>query len=310
MTVAARPPYQPSLWTRAVNQPYLLLSLTSLFWAGNGVIGRFAAGHVPPATLSLLRWSIAFLIVLPFAWRHLGRDWPAIRERLGVMLLLAVIGVTVFNTLQYTALEYTQALNVLLLQSAGPLFVAAWSLLLLGVRLSWAQAGGMAVSLVGVLVILLHGDLSALASLRLNKGDLIFLVALAIFGIYPVLILKRPAIHGLSFLAFTFGCGSLMIVPLAAWELAARPLPALSGANLVTVAYVAVFPSVLAYLCYNRGVEIIGANRAAPFFHLIPVLGAAMAILLLGERLELSHLIGFVMVLAGVFVAARQPSAA
>ena len=310
MTIAARPPYRPSLWARLNDQPYLLLALTSLFWAGNGVIGRAVAGDIPPVTLSLLRWGSAALILLPFAWRHLVRDWPVIRANLGILLLLSLIGVSVFNTLQYTALQYTQALNVLLLQSAGPLFVAIWSLLLLGVRLSWAQAGGMVTSLIGVLVILLHGDLSTLASLSLNKGDVIFLVALAIFGIYPVLVLKRPAIHSLSFLAFTFGCGSLMIVPLVAWELSVRPWPALSTANVVTVAYIAVFASILSYLFYNRGVQIIGANRAAPFFHLIPAFGAAMAIAFLGERLELFHLIGFTLVLVGVFVAARRTSAA
>ncbi len=309
MTVAARTPDRLTPWTRLINQPYLLLGMTSLFWAANGVVGRFAAGQIPPVTLSFLRWGIAFLIVLPFAWPHLVRDWPAIRGRFGIMLLVSLVGIGAFNTLQYTALEYTQALNVLLLQSAGPLFVAVWSLLLLGIRLSWAQAGGMVVSLIGVLVILLHGDLSTLASLTLNRGDVIFLVALAIFGLYSVLILKRPAIHDLSFLGFTFGCGAAMIAPLAAWELTQRPPPQPTVSNLLVVGYVALFPSALAYMCYNRGVRIIGANRAAPFFHLIPVIGAAMAILLLGEHLAPFHVIGFVLVLVGVGIAARQAAA-
>ena len=110
------------------NQPYLLLSLTALFWAGNAIVGRIAAGHIAPVTLSFLRWSGAFLIILPFAWSHLVRDWPLIRARLGIMILLSVTGIGGFNTLQYWALEHTQALNTLLLQSAGPLFVAVWSL--------------------------------------------------------------------------------------------------------------------------------------------------------------------------------------
>src|SRR3954471_9419578 len=103
------------------HQPYLLLSLTALFWAGNAIVGRIAAGHIAPVTLSFLRWSGAFLIILPFAWRHLVRDWPLIRKRLGMMILLSVTGIGAFNTLQYWALEHTQALNTLLLQSAGPL---------------------------------------------------------------------------------------------------------------------------------------------------------------------------------------------
>src|SRR3954452_6305483 len=237
------------------NQPYLLLSLTALFWAGNAVVGRFAAGHIPPVTLSFLRWSGAFLIVLPFAWGHLIRDWPLIRARLGLMGLLSVTGIGAFNTMQYWALEHTQALNTLLLQSAGPLFVAVWSLIVLGIRLTLAQAGGVALSLMGVLVILLHEDLTTLATIQFNRGDVIFLVALAIFGLYSVLSLKRPAIHGLSFVGFTFGCGAACLVPLWIWELSTRPIMALDTANALTLIYVAVFPSTLAYLCFNRGVQ-------------------------------------------------------
>src|SRR3954470_4067539 len=156
------------------NQPYLLLCITALCWAGNAIVGRLAAGHIPPVTLSFLRWSLAFLVILPFAWKHLARDRPAIRRHLGIMIFLSVIGIGAFNTLQYWALEHTQALNTLLLQSAGPLVVAVWSLILLGVRLTPAQAFGVLLSLIGVLVILLHGDVTALSKIDFNEGDLIF----------------------------------------------------------------------------------------------------------------------------------------
>jgi drug/metabolite transporter (DMT)-like permease len=298
----------PGSWL--ANQPYLLLSITALCWAGNAIVGRLAAGHIPPVTLSFLRWSLAFLIILPFAWKHLKRDWAAIHARLGTMIVLSVTGIGAFNTLQYWALEYTQALNTLLLQSAGPLFVAMWSLILLGIRLTPAQASGIALSLTGVLVILLHGDLTTLSNIELNRGDLIFTVALAIFGLYSVLSLKRPKIHGLSFVGFTFGCGAACLIPLLIWELLSRPLMQLDAMNLLTLFYVAVFPSTLAYLCFNRGVQLIGANRAAPFFHVVPVFGSAMAIVFLGERPQLFHIIGFALVLTGVFVASRKPASA
>jgi drug/metabolite transporter (DMT)-like permease len=297
-------PASPGHWI--ANQPYLLLSITTLCWAGNAIVGRLAAGHIPPVTLSFLRWSLAFLIVLPFAWNHLVRDWPAIRAKLGIMILVSVTGISAFNTLQYWALEHTTALNTLLLQSSGPLIVAVWSLILLSVRLTLAQAIGIVVSLIGVLVILLHGDLSALSSIQFNEGDLIFLAAMVIFGLYSVLTLKRPAIHGLSFVAFTFGCGAACLIPLLIWELLTRPLMALDARNLASLFYVAVFPSTLAYLCFNRGVLLIGANRAAPFFHVVPVFGALMAIVFLGERPQLFHIIGFALVLTGVFVASRK----
>src|SRR5215218_97322 len=152
---AAEPnaPASPATWI--ANQPYLLLSITALCWAGNAIVGRLAAGHIAPLTLSFLRWSIAFLIILPFAWKHLVRDWGAIRSHLGMMIFLSVTGIGAFNTMQYWALEHTQALNTLLLQSAGPLFVAVWSLILIGVRLTLAQAGGILLSLAGVVIILM-----------------------------------------------------------------------------------------------------------------------------------------------------------
>lgn len=292
------------------NQPYLLLSITALCWAGNAIVGRIAAGHIPPVTLSFLRWSLAFLTILPFAWKHLVRDWDAIRGRLGTMVILSVTGISAFNTLQYWALEHTQALNTLLLQSAAPLFVAIWSLLLLGIRLTLAQAGGLAVSLTGVLVILLQGDLTTLKNIEFNIGDIIFIIALVIFGLYSTLSFKRPQIHGLSFVGFTFGCGAAALVPLLIWELMTRPLMQFDTANLLTLFYVAVFPSTLAYLCFNRGVHLIGANRAAAFFHVVPMFGAAMAIVFLGEHPRLFHVIGFALVLSGVFLASRKPAAA
>jgi drug/metabolite transporter (DMT)-like permease len=289
------------------NQPYLLLSITALCWAGNAIVGRMAAGHIAPVTLSFLRWSFAFLIILPFAWRHLVRDWDAIRGRLGVMIVLSITGIGAFNTLQYWALEHTQALNTLLLQSAAPLVVAVWSLALFGVRLTLAQAAGVLLSMAGVLIILMHGDLTKLSNIEFNLGDLIFIVALVIFGLYSVLSLKRPNIHALSFVAFTFGAGAACLIPLFIWELFARPLMQIDTANLLTLAYVALFPSTIAYLCFNRGVQLIGANRAAPFFHVVPVFGTVMSIIFLGEHPQAFHFIGFALVLTGVFVASRKP---
>src|ERR1700746_1325171 len=220
----------PGRWL--ANQPYLLLSIAALCWAGNAIVGRLAAGHIPPVTLSFLRWSLAFLVILPFAWKHLKRDLPLIRGRLGVMVLVSTTGIGVFNTLQYWALEHTTALNTLLLQSAGPLIVAVWSFILLGVRWRWPQAIGVLLSLSGVLVILSQGDLTALSAIRFNKGDLIFLVAMITFGLYSVLTLKRPAIHSLSLVGFTFGCGAVVLIPLLLCELNARPAMVIDTQNV------------------------------------------------------------------------------
>lgn len=292
------------------HQPYLLLSLTSLFWAGNIVLARYVAGHVPPMTLSCVRWIGAFLMLLPFAKPHLKRDWPALRARLPLLVALSATGFAVNNALTYWALQYTQALNALLIQSSGPLFVALWSLMLFGVRLTWAQLGGIAISLLGVLTIILRGDFGALAGIRFNKGDLMFAAGLFVFGLYSALMTRRPKTHQLSLISFTTGCGALLLLPFSVFEYSSGSRLQFDALTIATLVYVVIFPSTLAYLFFNRGIALIGPNRAAPFLHLVPVFGSAMAILLLGEQLQLFHLTGYALVLAGVVIASRQTSAA
>jgi drug/metabolite transporter (DMT)-like permease len=291
-------------------QPYLLLSLTALFWAGNIVLARYVAGHVPPMTLSCVRWIGAFFMLLPFAWPHLARDWPALRARLPLIAVLSATGFAINNALSYWALQYTEALNALLIQSSGPLFVALWSLALFGVRLTWAQLTGIAISLAGVLIIILRGDIAALASIQFNKGDVMFAGALLAFGLYSALMPRRPVTHQLSLIICTTGGGALLLLPFSIWEFANGLTLKPDVTTLVTLAYVVIFPSTLAYLFFNRGIALIGPNRAAPFFHLVPVFGSAMAIVLLGEQPRLFHLFGYLLVLAGVVIAARQASAA
>lgn len=292
-----------------MNRPYLLLSLSSLFWAGNIVLGRFIAADFPPMALSFLRWAFACLIVLPFAWPHMRAEWPVLRKHLPILTLLTLTGLAGYNAIAYLGLRYTEALNALLIQSSGPLIVALWSFVLLGIRLTWPQTIGIGISLLGVLTILSRGDPVALTSIHLNKGDLIFTTALIIFGLYSVLAVKRPAIHPLTFMGFTSGYATVLLIPAVIAEAASGHTPSLSVNNALTLGYVAIFPSILAYLFFNRGVELIGANRAAPFFHLIPVFGSVLAIAFLGERPQLFHVAGYALVLTGVVIAARRTSA-
>ncbi len=288
-----------------LDQPYLLLSLTSLFWAGNTVLGRFVAGHIPPVTFACVRWAGAFLILLPFALLHLLRDWPTIRRHARLLTVLALTGISTYNTMAYYGLQYTTAINGLLLQSIGPLFVALWTFALFGDRLSPRQAGGICISLAGVLVIIAHGSLAVLVGIAFNGGDLWFLVALLVYGFYTAWLRKRPAMHPLSLLAVLIGVGALLLIPAAGWELASGKIFVLDAVTFASFAYVCVFPSLLGYLFLNRGIELIGANRAAPFMHLVPVFGSVLAIALLGERFELHHAIGYALVFAGITIATR-----
>lgn len=291
------------------NRPYLLLSLTSLFWAGNIVIGRFVAGKIPPATLAWVRWTGCFLVLIAFAAPHLRRDWPVIRANLGKLALLSLTGVAIYNTMAYWGLQYTQAINGLLIQSTGPLLIALWTLVLFRDVITPAQFAGVMTSLAGVAVILTRGEFEALQSVRFNIGDLAMFGAMVIYALYSALLRLKPPMHWLSFLAFTTGLGAVMMTPIFLAEAATGRMATFDGTTVLTMIYVVIFPSTLAYLFFIRGVELIGANRAGPFFHLMPLFGAVMAILFLGERPQPFHAVGFALVLAGVAVAARKGSA-
>jgi drug/metabolite transporter (DMT)-like permease len=288
------------------DQPYLLLSLTSLFWSGNVVLGRFIAGHVPPITLSVIRWGGALALLLPFAARHLARDWPAIRKHAGILALLALTGFSAYNTMAYYGLQYTTAINGLLLQSVAPLFVGVWSFVLFRDRLTLRQAGGICLSLSGVLVIICRGSLDVLLAIDFNRGDVWFVIALLIYAFYTAMLRRRPAIHPLSFLAVGIGGGAVFLLPAMVLELAGGHTFVLDAESAASFAYICIFPSLLGYLFLNRGIELVGANRAAPFMHLVPVFGSVLAIVLLGERFELFHAIGYALVFAGITIATRK----
>ena len=289
-----------------LDQPYLLLSMTSLFWAINTVMGRLSAGHIPPMTLACVRWGGAFVVLLPFAALPLARDWPTIRKHIGTLAVLALTGFSAYNAITYYALQYTTAINGLLMQSGAPLFVALWSFLLLGERLTWRQAGGICVSLIGVLTIISQGSLAVLLGFGFNYGDPWFLLALLIYGYYMAAFRNRPPLHPVSFLAVGVGLGTLFLLPGMLWEFAQGKSFALDARNMATLGFLWVFPSTIGYLFLNRGVELIGANRAAPFIHLVPVFGSVIAVAFLGDHFELYHAIGYALVFAGITVAARK----
>jgi drug/metabolite transporter (DMT)-like permease len=239
-------------------------------------------------------------------WGHVRRDWPAIRASVPMIFVFAITGSAGYNVIAYLALHYTQAINSLLLQSVAPLFVALWSFALFRDRLTLVQAAGIATSLTGALVIVCHGDIGVLAHFAFNVGDIMILVALIFYALYTALLRVRPAMHPLSFLAATIGASAILMIPPVAYELATGHVAVLEPSTLAAFAYVGIFPSVLGYFCLNRGIELIGANRAAPFIHLMPVFGSILAIIFLGERPQPFHAIGYVLVIAGVAVAARK----
>lgn len=293
---------------KAFDNAYLLLSLSALFWAGNHVLGRAAAGHIPPVTLAFLRWSLATLFVLPFAMPHLRRDWPVVREK---WLLLAFLGVTgggAFNTLQYIGLNYTTALNGLVLNSTAPVLIAIACVVLFEDKLSVRQMIGIVISMAGVLVVVSRGDLGVLTTLGLNRGDLLILLAMFITAIYTAYLRLRPDIHWITFLFWVFLASSLFNLPFVLIEaIGAGKVIQPTLFTVLSVGYVSIFPSILSYFFFARGVDLIGGVRAGIFIHLVPFFGALMAIWLLKEPLALFHIVGFVLILGGVALTSRKP---
>lgn len=283
----------------------LFLTFTMLFWAGNFTIGRWAAGTIPPVTLAALRWTGAAMLILLVARRHLARDWATIRANLPVLLLLGMTGGGLFNTVQYIALTHTTAIGAGIINSTSPVMIAIMSYVVNGERATRGQLAGIAVSLAGVLVVLSKGDLETLTRLAFNAGDLIMLGAMAVWALYTALLRKRPPIHMISFAAVTFVVAALFNLPLAAIELASGAHIDVGGKALLAIGYIAIFPSFLAYLLYNRGVEIVGPTRAGAFMHLVPLFTAILAILFLGEQLAAYHALALAVILTGVWLAAR-----
>ncbi|MCI0752496.1 DMT family transporter [Teichococcus vastitatis] len=290
---------------RLWGMPVLLLVAASLFWAGNFVIGRAVHGIVPPFFLAFWRWMLALLLLLPFAWPHLRRDAPALFRQWPLMLLLGLLGIAVFSTFVYLGLRSTTAVNGALLQSVIPLAILACSFLVFGEAPRPRQLLGLALSLAGVVCIASHGSLEDLLGLRLRAGDLWIMGAVLAYAIYSACLRLRPRVHPLSFLFCAVAASLLALLPAWLWEAAARPLPPLGAATLLSVGYLAVFPSLLSYLFFNRGVELIGANRAGQFIHLLPVFGSLMAVVFLGEALELFHLAGLALIGGGILLAMR-----
>lgn len=291
---------------RLYNAPWLMMALPPLFWAGNSIVGRALAGTVPPISLAFWRWVVGALLVLPFAWPHLRRDWPLIKQHWRLLIPAAILGVSCFNTMLYIGLNSTTALNAVMLQTTMPVLVTILAAVLLKEPAGPAQIAGLALSFCGSAVLVAAGEPARLLHLALNPGDLWVLAAVAAYALYTILVRRRPGLHPLSFVAVTFVLGAAGLAPFWAWEYAVVGGMPVTLATLAAVAYVATLPSIIAYLCFNRAVQLLGPTRAGLSTHLILVFGAAFAVTLLGERLYAYHGVGVALIIGGVALANRR----
>ncbi|MFN4088364.1 MAG: DMT family transporter [Alphaproteobacteria bacterium] len=293
------------------NAAWLLLSLAALCWAGNYVVGRGSRGEIGPITLAFWRDGIAFLVALPFAWRDIVRHRATLRREWATILVLGTLGVGGYHVCVYLGLARTEALNASVMLSAMPITIALGSWLFLAQRIGRLQGFGMALSLLGVAVVVLRGDPATLATFSFNTGDLWMLAAVPLWAAYTVILQRRPLpLPSFVLLTATLGAGVLAISPLYAWAVWTGEPMATTLPGIAALLYVALFATLIGYWCWNLGVERIGASRAGSFIHLTPIFAAILAILLLGERLETYHLAAGVLVFAGVLLAGRGRKAA
>jgi drug/metabolite transporter (DMT)-like permease len=287
-------------------QAYLLLTVAMLSWAGNAVVGRALAGIVPPFGLSLMRWTVACVALAPLALGEVIAKRAALRRHWRYLLGLGLLGLTICNSLTYLGLQWTTAINAGLLNSAGPMLTLIAAFALHRDRAAPLQVAGLAVSLMGVLVIVLRGNLAGLFHLAINRGDAAILAGVAAWSVYTVLLRRAPReLSPVALLWVLFAIGAATALPLHLAESAlGRPLPD-TGTALAGYLYVGLFPAVIAFFGWNRGVAVLGAARASLFAHLMPLFSAMLAYAFLGEEIAAFHLLGAALIFSGIFLANR-----
>lgn len=279
---------------------YLLLVLAPLSWAGNIVLARGVIDIIPPVSLSFWRWATAFMLLVPFTWKHVWKDQATVLRHWRFLLLLSFLGISCFNTLLYIAVHTTTAINAALIQTIMPAIIMVICLILYHERVGTPRIIGVSLCILGAGIVVLRGSWNTLLSLSLAKGDVLMLTAVFLYALYSALLRKSPKIHPLSLLTYTFGLGALGLVPVYVLEVLREGPFELTAPVGLSILYVAVFPSIVAYFCWNRGVALIGANRTGLFINLIPVFASIMAVAWLGESLQLFHFLGMALLVGGM----------
>jgi len=295
---------------RAFASPYLLLVLAPLLWGGNAVAGKIATLDWQPFTITAVRWGLATVLLLPFAWRSLQRDAAVIRANLALLVGLGALGMALFNLLMYLALNTTSAVNVGIIQAAMPGMIMVANFVVLRQRSAALQLFGLAVSIAGVVLVVTAGRPATLLSGSLVGGDAWMLLACVFYGGYTFALRWKPALQWMSFMWTISVSAFAMTLPFVAWEWSRAPPAAVPLRGWLVVLYVVVFPTLISQIAWARGVELIGSNRAGLFINLVPIFGAVLAVLLLGERFAWYHGFGLLLVLGGITLAERSARAA
>jgi drug/metabolite transporter (DMT)-like permease len=304
-TAASGPRQRPA---NPFAHPYLLLVIAPLMWGGNTIAGKLAVGNIEPVTQTIIRFILAFLLVLPFARPHLRRDWPHIKAGFWWLMLYGTLGFSLFNILMFTAQKYTTSINVSIEQAAIPVLVMAANFTFFKVRARFLQVVGVGLTIWGIILVATYGDPSRILDLSVNFGDVLVVLAAALYAFYSLTLKYRPDIHWLSFLLVTFfgAAVSAILYQLAfggGVEFFLASLPRVTPTGWSIIVYAAIFPSIVSQLCYAMGVGKIGPNRASLFINLVPVFGTIGSIVIIGETPQLFHITAAVFVISGIVLA-------
>ena len=286
-----------------ITRAYIFLLSAALFWGGNNVAGKFAAGHVSPAMLTGLRWVVALALLALISHRELRADWPAIRANWWKLFLWGAVGFAGFNIAIYTAAGLTTIVNMSIEQAAMPILIFLINFLFFRIGVAWLQVAGVLASLLGIAIVATGGDLSRLATLDLNAGDALNLLACLFYAGYTVTLRFRPPLHWKSWMMALGFAAFLTSLPFIAWEAADGRLLLPDMQGWLAILYTGFFPSLLSQTMYLKGNEIIGANRAGLFINMVPVFGTLLAIAFLGEAFHGYQMVAFALVMGGIAAA-------
>ena len=282
------------------------LVLPPLLWASNAIVGRMAAGLIPPITLNFLRWVVALLVLLPFVFRRLQQDWPLVRQYWVLLATTGFLSTTTYNALQYLALTTSSPINIALITAAGPIFTLLVGRAFFRAQISPAATLGAVVSLVGVAWVLMRGELLNATRIAFVPGDVFMLLAIGLWSLYTWLLRGRPAqMSGYSVLTMQMLWGLLFAVPMVLAELVWGGYEAIhwTPKAYAMVVYVALGPALLAYLCYQQAVLRTGSQLPMFFLNLTPVFAGVLAVVLLGEFPEVYHIVGLGLIVFGIVLA-------
>ena len=287
---------------------YILLVLATMFWSGNFIVGKFATlFEIPPLTLNVLRWISVWFILIPFTYKEIYNNLPSIKKNWLVISFMGVITISTFNSVVYFALNYTQVINAVLVLAAIPAATIVLSSLMKIEKTNIFQLFGLLLSIIGIGSIISNGDIQKIIFLNFNNGDLWMLVCVFTWALYSTLLKK----HKFKFSQFTLiqlmvSVGILFLIPQFFYEKVIGLEVNLNKAFFLILFYVVVFPAIAAYYCWQKGVEIIGPNRASMFIQLMPLFSAVMAIIIFNEKFELYHFAGAAFIVSGIYLSNKK----